>query len=34
VARRRTRFSRRRRMGTPARLAITYRGEREIISYE
>jgi hypothetical protein len=34
VARRRPRFSRRRRMGSQQRLAIAYRAEREIISYE
>jgi hypothetical protein len=34
VARRRTRFSRRRKIGALWRLAITYRDEREIISYE
>ena len=34
VARRRTRFSRRRRMGTLQRLAVAYRDEREIICYE
>jgi hypothetical protein len=34
VAKRRTRFSRRRRMGALQRLAITYREEREIICYE
>ena len=34
VANRRTRFSRRRRIGMQQRLAVTYSGEREIISYE
>jgi hypothetical protein len=34
VAKRRTRFSRRRRMGTLQRLAVTYRDEREIVCYE
>jgi hypothetical protein len=34
VAKRRTRFSRRRRMGTLQRLAISYRDEREIVCYE
>jgi hypothetical protein len=34
VGRRRTRFSRRRRMGALQRLPVAYRGEREIISYE
>jgi Family of unknown function (DUF6101) len=34
VARRRTRFSRRRRMGALERLATAYRGEREIIASE
>ena len=34
VAKRRTRFSRRRKMGAQQRLAVTYSGEREIISYE
>jgi hypothetical protein len=34
VARRRTRFARRRKMGTLQRLATAYRDEREIICYE
>jgi hypothetical protein len=34
VAKRRTRFSRRRRIGTLQRLAVTYRDEREIVCYE
>jgi hypothetical protein len=34
VARRRTRFSRRRKMGALQRLAIAHRNEREITSYE
>jgi hypothetical protein len=34
VARRRTRFARRRKMGTLQRLATAYRNEREIICYE
>jgi hypothetical protein len=34
VAKRRTRFSRRRRMGTLERLAVAYRDEREIVCYE
>ena len=34
VAQRRTRFSRRRKLGAPERLAIAYRDEREIISYD
>jgi hypothetical protein len=34
VAKRRTRFSRRRKMGALRRLAVAYRDEREIISYE
>jgi hypothetical protein len=34
VARRRTRFGRRRKMGTLSRLTIAYREEREIICYE
>jgi hypothetical protein len=34
VARRRTRFARRRKIGALSRLAVTYLDEREIISYE
>jgi hypothetical protein len=34
VARRRTRFARRRKMGALQRLAVTYRDEREIVCYE
>jgi hypothetical protein len=34
VAKRRTRFSRRRRMGVLQRLAVTHRDEREIVCYE
>ena len=34
IARRRTRFARRRKMGALRRLATAYRGEREIICYE
>jgi hypothetical protein len=34
VARRRPRFSRRRKIGAQQRLAVTYREEREIVSYE
>jgi hypothetical protein len=34
VAKRRTRFSRRRKMGTLQRLAVIYRDEREIVCYE
>ena len=34
VSQRRTRFSRRRKLGTLQRLAVAYRDEREIISYE
>jgi hypothetical protein len=34
VAKRRTRFSRRRKMGALQRLAIAYRDEREIVCYE
>jgi hypothetical protein len=34
VAKRRTRFARRRRTGAQQRLAVSYSGEREIISYE
>jgi hypothetical protein len=34
VAKRRTRFARRRRMGVLQRLATTYRDEREIVCYE
>jgi hypothetical protein len=34
VAKRRTRFARRRKTGAQQRLAVSYSGEREIISYE